>query len=188
MQEFLSLFTPCLNYVFGPENRQLPDFGSRSGRCFWVHTQISANSTWGNGPFYKKCVFALSAVSSFHVFATTAQPTSNLVWAQKLWSIRVCTCIQVCVCICIGQELAFVFLLGDISNMISVFPVLSGLASMGIFQSHISIAIWYLCLVSSKTVAAISSPDFERKHICSAGWVLRNSWTTTNCSVCRGYW
>ena len=107
----------------------------------------------------KKCVYALFAVSTLHVFATIAQPTSNLVLAQKLWSIRVC--IQVCVCICIDQELAFVFLLGDISNMISVFPVLSGLASMGIFQSHISIAIWYLCLVSSKTVAAISSLDFE---------------------------
>ena len=59
MQEFLSLFTPFLNDVFGPENRQLPDFGYRSERCLGVHTQISANSTWGNGPFYKKCVFAL---------------------------------------------------------------------------------------------------------------------------------
>ena len=67
--------------------------------------------------------------TTFHVFATIAQPTSNLVRAQKLWSIRIC---KVCVCISIGQELAFVFLLGDI-NMISVFPALSGLASLGIF-------------------------------------------------------
>ena len=123
-------------------------------------------------------------MSSFHVFATTAQPTSNLVWAQKLWSIRVCTCIQVCVCICIDQELAFVFLLGDI-NMISVFPALSGPASLGIFQSHIPIASWYPCLVSSKTGAAPPYPLWTSKAsdqsylFCGLG----NSWTTTNCSV-----
>ena len=137
----------------------------------------------------KKCVYALFAVSTLHVFATIAQPTSNLVLAQKLWSIRVC--IQVCVCICIDQELAFVFLLGDI-NMISVFPALSGLASLGIFQSHIPIACWYPCLVSSKTGAAISSVDFEGIRpiifVLHGMWGFRNSWTTINCSVSLFFW
>ena len=118
----------------------------------------------------KKCVYALFAVSTLHVFATIAQPTSNLVLAQKLWSIRVC--IQVCVCICIDQELAFVFLLGD-SNMISVFRTLSGLASSGIFLfliSHVDcnlIPLSYIIQNSGHRILC-GLRRHQTNHICSA--------------------
>ena len=56
-----SVATLCLIIIFGPENLHIPAFGSRSGRCLGVHTlsHTSANSTWVDNPFCKKCAFAL---------------------------------------------------------------------------------------------------------------------------------
>ena len=100
-------------------------------------------------------------------------------------------CIQVrifiCSCICIGQELAFLFLLGD-SNMISVFGTLSGLVSLGIFLfliSHVDCNLipvsFYKTLVSSKTAAAESSVDFE--GIRPIIFVLHVTWVFSQQSI-----
>ena len=46
MQEFLSLLTPCINNVFGPENRHCQILGPDPGGVW--------ESTWGNRLFFKK--------------------------------------------------------------------------------------------------------------------------------------
>ena len=52
MQEFLSLFTPCLNNVFGPENRHCQILGLDPGGVW--------ESTWENGLFKKKVYFCIT--------------------------------------------------------------------------------------------------------------------------------
>ena len=55
---------PCRNDIVGPENRHFQVFGSRSGSCLGVHTQIFSQFCLGKWPFLKEYLRKLLKMKS----------------------------------------------------------------------------------------------------------------------------